>query len=108
MAGAASPSPQCHIGSAGKFQTCPQSRGDIAGKSPHHGCSAQRAPPLQGTIGKPLRMQVPWCLQGAFPLALHVDRTCPWKFHFSASLHLKAGTRFVVTDQVPLPHVHHF
>ncbi|KAH7931577.1 hypothetical protein HPB51_029805 [Rhipicephalus microplus] len=34
--------------------------------------------------------------------ALQVDRTCPRKFLFSASLSLKAGTRFVGADQVPL------
>ncbi|KAL3224390.1 hypothetical protein MRX96_049495 [Rhipicephalus microplus] len=54
-----------------------------------------------------LRIQVPWCLQGMFRLALQVDRTCLGKFLFSASLHLEAGARFVGADQVPLPHADH-
>ncbi|KAL3193871.1 hypothetical protein MRX96_000158 [Rhipicephalus microplus] len=58
-------------------------------------------PPLQGMLGRPLRIKAPWCLQGMFRLALQVDRTCPGKFHFSASLHLKDGARFMRTDQVP-------
>ncbi|KAL3193833.1 hypothetical protein MRX96_000121 [Rhipicephalus microplus] len=56
--------------------------------------AAQRTPLFQGTLGRPLRIQAPWCLQGMFRLALQVDRTCPGKFHFSASLQLKAGARF--------------
>ncbi|KAL3181808.1 hypothetical protein MRX96_008118 [Rhipicephalus microplus] len=81
MAGAASPSPQRHLDAADE---------------------------LQGTLGRPLPIQGPLCLQGMFRLALQVDRKFPGKFHFSASLQLKAGARFVGVDQVLLPHAHHF
>ncbi|KAL3210245.1 hypothetical protein MRX96_008896 [Rhipicephalus microplus] len=68
----------------------------------HHGCSVPRTPALQGTLERPLRIQAPWCLQGMFRLALQVDRTFPGKFHFSASLHIKARARVNRADQVRL------
>ncbi|KAL3225357.1 hypothetical protein MRX96_049245 [Rhipicephalus microplus] len=97
MAGAASPSPQRHLDTADELQF----------SSPTTDAQAQRTPPFQGTLGRSLRIQAPWCLQGMFRLTLQVDRTCPGKVHFSASLHLKARARFVAADHVPLPHVHH-
>ncbi|KAL3171998.1 hypothetical protein MRX96_040651 [Rhipicephalus microplus] len=97
MAGAASPSPQRHLDTADQFET----------SSPTTDAQRRGRPPFQGMLGRLLRIQAPWCLQGMFRLALQVDRTCPGKFHFLASLHLKAGARFVGADQVPLPHAHH-
>ncbi|KAL3178541.1 hypothetical protein MRX96_038431 [Rhipicephalus microplus] len=98
MAGAASPSPQRHLNTADVFQS----------SSPTTDAQRRGRPPFQGMPGRPLQIQAPCCLQGMFRLALQVDRTCPGKFNFSASLQLKAGARFVGADQVPLPRSHHF
>ncbi|KAL3214948.1 hypothetical protein MRX96_034318 [Rhipicephalus microplus] len=74
----------------------------------HHGCSAQRTPPIPEATWEAtteLRAAVP---PGDVLARAPGRQNGPWKLPFSASLHLEAGARLVGADQDPLPHAHHF
>ncbi|KAL3178516.1 hypothetical protein MRX96_038411 [Rhipicephalus microplus] len=63
--------------------------------------SVEDAPRYRGRSGGRSGSRHRGAFTGCSGPPLQVDRTCPGKFHFSASLHLKARARCVGADQVP-------